>query len=261
MRARPLSVDVDLGHGGRWTSLRTPEREWLWTNPDTSVLAARPDAGPGDAFVDAGGVEECFPTLRGASDHGEAWTRPWSGTPADAAVDVPGLRLRRTVRVAAGVVEIGYEVTGQPGATFVHAVHALLDVSPDARLEVPGAETMVVLDTDEDPVRPWPSGLDRLGPDDGTAVCAVLPGVHEATMVDGDSALHLRWDAPGRDDLCSLVLWRNLRGWPDAGPYRSIGVEALLGRTVDSDDPTGAARLGGDGRATWTLTFSASATS
>ncbi|SEQ72577.1 hypothetical protein [Microlunatus flavus] len=255
---RPLVLDVDLAHGGRWTSLRTREREWLWTNPDRTVQGARPHVRPGDAFVDAGGVEECFPTLRGTPDHGDVWSRPWSGSPDDATVTVAGARLRRTVRVGNdtdGSVVLGYTVEGEPGAPFVHAVHALLDVGPEARLEVPGAGTMVVLDVD-DPVRTWPSGLDRLGPDDGTAVCAVLPGVEEATVTDGAEALRFRWEAPGRAGLCSLVLWRNLRGWPATGPYRSIGLEPTLGRTVDQTGP-GAARLDARGRAAWTITVTA----
>ena len=257
MRGRPLALDVDLTRGGRWTSLRTPGREWLWTNPDPAVRAARPAVVPGDTFVDAGGVEECFPTLRGAPDHGDVWSRRWSGTPSDATVELTGFRLRRTVRGVDGTVVLGYEVTGEPDAPFVHAVHALLDLGPEARLEVPGAGRMEVLDVD-DPDRPWPSGLDRLGPDDGTAVCAILPGVREVAVVDGDDVLRFRWDAPDQPDRCSLVVWRNLRGWPASGAYRSSGVEPTLGSVVDLADPRpGAARLDARGRAAWTLTVSA----
>jgi hypothetical protein len=48
-----LAVRADLAHGGRWTSLATPEREWLWRNPRVPD-AARAAVEPGDPFVDAG---------------------------------------------------------------------------------------------------------------------------------------------------------------------------------------------------------------
>ena len=66
----------------------------------------------------------------------------------------------------------------------------------------------------------------------------MLPGVREASVVDGDSALHLRWDAPGRDDLCSLVLWRNLRGRP-AGRPRSGDLAAPPLRLLTAFTPIG----------------------
>jgi hypothetical protein len=30
-----------------------------------------------------------------------------------------------------------------------------------------------------------------------------------------------------------VALWRNLRGFPDGNPYRSIGVEPMLGSVFD----------------------------
>lgn len=257
-RPCPLTIAVDLRHGGRWTSLRSAGREWLWTNPDAPTAAARRRVRPGDAFVDAGGVEECFPTVRGTPDHGDAWSRPWSGTPADASVAVTdGIRLRRTIRTDAGAVTIDYAVDGEPGTPFVHAVHALLDLGNDARLVIPAATSMVVLDV-TDPLRAWPSGLDILGPDDGTAVCALVQGVGAATVVDGAHALHLAWTSAHDPGLCSLLLWRNLEGWPEHRPYRSIGIEPMVGRRADlscsGDRP---ARLDGRGHAAWTLTLTA----
>ena len=73
----------------------------------------------------------------------------------------------------------------------------------------------------------------RLGPDDGTAVCALLRQCREATVVDGDHALTFTWDSTSDPDLCSLLLWRNLRGWPAPSPYRSIGIEPMIGRVAD----------------------------
>lgn len=259
-RAAPLDVAVDLPHGGRWTSLRSGEREWLWTNPDPAAVGARPAVEPGAAFVDAGGVEECVPNVRGRPDHGAAWSRPWTGTADCAAVELPGgMRLGRRISPVADGVRVDHEITGPPGTRFVHAVHALLDLSPSARLVVPGASTMLLVDDETGTLHPWPSGLDSLGPDDGTATCLIIPDCREATVVDGDHALSLAWTYPARPDLCSLMLWRNLGGWPDDGPYRSIGVEPMIGRTAEPTDADSASSccLDFSGRAGWSLRIAA----
>lgn len=256
-RSVPLELGTDLDHGGRWTSLRTATREWCWTNPDDDVQRARPEVRAGHAFVDAGGVEECLPTVRGRPDHGNAWSQPWRGTPADASVVVPAVgTLRRRVRSGADV-GVRYELRGEPGTPFLHAVHALLELSPAARITVPQARSMTLLDGDGVAL-PWPSGLDRLGPDDGSADCALIPDCSVAIVVDRDEALKLEWwaDRPG---LCSLLLWRNLGGWPPERPYRSIGVEPMVGRAADLST-AGAeqrAELDDAGTFTWNLQITA----
>lgn len=266
-RPVPLTWAFDLDHGGRWISLCSDgpagrdgsegrgSREWLWTHPDPVISEDRRHAD-GSTFVDAGGGEECWPTVRGTPDHGAAWSRPWVGLPDDATVEVPELgSLRRRVQGNAPV-EVAYEIAGEPGTRFLHAVHLLLALSETAYLVVPGAEQMRVLDRD-DPDRTWPGGLDRLGPDDGSATCAVvpLPGGAEVVVVDGPDALRLSWTAADQGRLCSLLLWRNLRGWPTDRPYRSIGIEPLLGRSADwrSGEPGDLPRVDSTGRCSWTL--------
>ncbi len=256
----PLTLRTDPDHGGRWTSLRTAEREWLWTNPAPAVAGARLRVAPGAPFVDAGGAEECFPTVRGQPDHGDAWSRSWHAAGATACVQVAGIgTLTRRARPAGDALRLDYTIEGAPGTGFLHAVHALLEVGPRARLEVPGAPVAVVLDPT--PVQQtWPAGgLDRLGPDDGTAVCALLPGCRAATVVDGDDALRLEWDAPAQPGSCSLLLWRNLGGWPSGRPYRSIGVEPMVGRAADlaTAAPDEVARVDGSGSFGWTLRITA----
>jgi hypothetical protein len=241
-RLRPLTVEVDLAHGGRWTSLRTPEREWLWGNPDPAVARARATVTPGAEFVDAGGVEECLPTVRGEPDHGAVWSRPWS----DGGVTADGFRLERRMRVD-GPLTVDYTITGPPHAPVVHAVHALLDVSPAARLDAPGVRAADLID--QDSVVPWPSGLDRLGPDDGTATAAVLPGCAAVTVVDGTDALELTWRAADP----ALLLWRNLRGWPEDRPYRSVGIEPMIGTAAALDGQGRPAVLDADGILRWRL--------
>ncbi|GAA1280341.1 hypothetical protein GCM10009609_50080 [Pseudonocardia aurantiaca] len=263
-RRLPLTVTTDLAHGGRWTSLRTSGREWLWRHPDDAVAAARALVRPGNAFIDAGGVEECFPTLRGEPDHGDAWSRPWTEADGGQRVRLGELHLTRRFQPGAGV-GVDYSVTGPPGTPVVHAVHALLDVSPAARLHAPGVGAAHVLD---DPVEgaiaqvPWPSGaLDRLGPDDGTATAVVLPGCARAAVVDGADALVMSWrvTAAGAGTTTALLLWRNLGGWPAGAPYRSIGVEPMAGSAADlaAPAPGRPATTDASGVLRWGLTLTA----
>lgn len=129
----PLAVRVDASHGGRWTSLRGGGREWLWHRDEPR----RARVAPGDGFADAGGLEECVPTVRGSPDHGDAWSRAWTGAGG------PGLRhvvrgrdfeLTRGIDVSSGAVVADYRLTAEPGFRFVWAGHALLDLSSRARL-------------------------------------------------------------------------------------------------------------------------------
>jgi len=260
---RPLTVRTDPALGGRWTSLAAPGREWLWRNPHVPA-AARAGVAPGDPFVDAGGGEECFPTINGPSDHGEVWSRPWTSDGDGAAVRAGALTLTRRLVADDGTVRAGYTITGPPGAAVLHAVHLLLDLGPAARLEVPGRPgTLVVEWPAPGATTPttWPDGggvpLDVLGPDDGTARCAVV-ATDRLDVVDGADRLSLRWGTPFAVPL-SVVVWRNLGGWPDDGPYRSVGVEPLLGAETDLDRaaPDRLARLGPDGRLEWWLTIEA----
>jgi hypothetical protein len=256
-RPVPLSVRTDPVLGARWTSLRSFQREWLWTNPDPEIAQARKRVLPGAGFVDAGGAEECFPTIRGTPDHGDAWTRTWSTDGAEHTVDVPEVgRVNRRISGSDPVL-VDYEVTGRPGTPFLHALHALLDLSSTARITMPDSPRITVLDVD-DHEREWPNGLDTLGPDDGTVVCALVPGCHEVAVIDGEYVLRFAWSSEDAPDVCSLLLWRNLAGWPAQRPYRSIGVEPMVGRAADlsTADPDACARIGTSGHFRWVLRLS-----
>lgn len=224
--AVPLRVEVDHSLGGRWTSLRAGGREWLWQRADPARARVR----PGVPFVDAGGLEECVPTVRGTPDHGDAWSRSWH----ESGVECPDFEFRRRIGERDGAVVVDYELAAEAGYRFVWAAHALLDVSQDARLDAP-AGTPVLITDPEPVVREWPAGLDALGPDDGTAVGAVLER-GRIRVVDGEHWLDLRVECA--DQPVSIALWRNLCGWPEGEPYRSVGVEPMLGRTFDRDDTT-----------------------
>ncbi|MEV4761249.1 hypothetical protein AB0J89_01285 [Micromonospora chokoriensis] len=269
--AVPLRAAYDAAHGGRWTSLRGGGREWLWRGPEPGRHEVRPD----DAFVDAGGLEECLPTVRGRPDHGEVWSRPWrTAGPDTAVIERPTFVLTRRITDSAGVVVADYQLAADPGHRFVWAAHALLDLSPSARLDAPaGTQTRLhpeagaLLPPGTWPTdAPWLSGawpapagltLDTFGTDDGTALGAVLLDCPRVQVVDGVDRLTLTLECA--DQPRSTALWRNLGGWPETGPYRSIGVEPMLGAAFDLADagPTDAAVVPPAGEVAWRLTISA----
>ncbi|MET4924489.1 hypothetical protein P3L51_19365 [Streptomyces sp. PSRA5] len=271
--SEPVSVTTDPAHGGRWTSLRAGGREWLWSRDEPR----RPLVAPGDAFADAGGLEECVPTVRGTPDHGDAWSRPWhrrgdeetrgeakTAGECDEYVDCPDFRLARRIRTEAGALVADYRLTAAPGYRFLWAAHALLDVSPRATVAIPdGAPARLYPDDGAHwTAGAWPvnpvggTALDRLGPDDGSAVGAVV-ATPEVSVRDGRDTLRLAVEAPGQP--VSVALWRNLGGFPADAPYRSVGVEPMLGRVFDlaaagADD---AARVPASGEVRWRLTVTA----
>lgn len=271
--ARPVALRVayDAAHGGRWTSLRGGGREWLWRGPEPGRHEVRPD----DAFVDAGGLEECLPTVRGEPDHGEVWSRPWrDGGPGTAVIERPTFTLTRRIIESDGVVVADYRLAADPGYRFVWAAHALLDLSPAARLDAPAGtptrlhpEAAALLPAGSWPTGdpwltgPWPAPagltLDMFGPDDGTALGAVLLDCARVQVIDGADRLTL--DLECADQPRSTALWRNLGGWPANGPYRSVGIEPMLGAAFDLADagPSDAAVVPPTGQVTWRLTISA----
>lgn len=253
-----LATDPDLG--GRWTSLRAGNREWLWANPDPAIASARPQVTPGDAFVDAGGGEECFPCLRAPHDHGLVWNRQWHIDGGTAHVSAEGHHLTRTVREADDGLTVTYTATADTPRDVLHATHLLLDLSDAAQLH-PGAHGPVVF------LDPRPTAeiealggegawVRSLGRGHRGAVCYLLPDCRTVTVTDGDDALRLTLDA-APDVPLGFVVWRNLRGWPTDGPYRSIGVEPVLGRDVSlpPSRPGDAVRVGPDAPVTWQLTL------
>jgi hypothetical protein len=283
-------VSVDLGHGGRWTSLCLGGREWLWHRDEPR----RAHVTPGDPFADAGGLEECVPTVRGRPDHGSVWSRAWRDVgDGSAEAHCRDFTLRRRIVTSGRGVSARYRLSADPGYRFVWAAHALLDVSADATLRVPGSPSVRLYPEAAAAVasafagRPWPPGapfvtvawpgpdglrLDRLGPDDGTAVGAIVVGCAEVTVRDGGGpGLRMRLNADGVPPAsaasmgmaaaspalpASVALWRNLGGFPDGRPYRSIGVEPMLGSVFDlaeAKEPGDAVTVPAGGSVDWEL--------
>ncbi|WP_432164162.1 hypothetical protein [Streptomyces tendae] len=269
MSAAPVRIVTDPEHGGRWTSLQAGGREWLWHReaPD------RAGAAPGSAFVDAGGLEECVPTVRGTPDHGDAWTRRWGREGETERVDCGRFTLSRTIRITGDSAEADYTLTADPGFRFVWAAHALLALSDRALLHMPhGAATRLHPEAAPLLDRPWPTDtpwvegpwpapcglrLDRFGPEDGTAVGAVVD-TGRVCVHDGPTdrlSLSVRVDG----QPTSVALWRNLGGFPEPHPYRSTGVEPMLGRVFDLADARSgdAASVPASGEVRWRLTLTA----
>ena len=259
-RAESL-LDVDAEHGARITSLvdRT-SFEWLWSRPDPR----RDRPHPGAEFVDAGGVEECFPTLAGTPDHGSVWSRPWTRKPNGALeCRVDGWTLsRRQVDTGAATVRLDYELVGEPGRPFVWAFHALVRPAPALRLDVPPGT----------PARTWPRGhgsaphhwfwpdvhglrVDDLTVDDGTAVFVGLADLDTVTVRIGHRTLRLQLHAG--DQPHGFGIWRNLGGysWDRTTPYRSFGIEPMLGRNPElaAATPEDRAHVPASGRLAWAL--------
>jgi hypothetical protein len=257
----PVVVETDLGLGGRWTSLRAAGREWLWQRPDP----ARSSVRPGQAFVDAGGLEECVPTVRGVPDHGDAWSRAWRRVGDADVVQGSDFVMARRFSPDGDALRIDSALRAEPGFRFLWAAHALVDVSERAVLRAAeGTRTRVFPDAGAGfHEGPWPVPwqevrLDRLGPDDGTAVGAILTDCGEAAVDDGADTLLFALRAPSGIPV-SVALWRNLGGFPAGAPYRSIGVEPMLGAVFDLAEagPDDAAVVPESGEIRWTLMVSA----
>lgn len=272
-------VAVDLEDGGRWTSLRMAGREWLWSGPG---LISGPRTGT-TSYVDVGGLDECFPTVRGVPDHGVLWNQPWSSLEEDEDWDVvrheDAVLLRRfhggDAPVEAGLqtVWVDYRLIAPAGYRFIWAAHALLSCDVGAVVDVPDGtacrlyrEAAGLTESQWPTAVPWiegswpsPVGIDlaTYGPTDGTAVGAVLTDCPIVSVRDGSHSLQFELSCPGQP--ISVALWRNLGGFPADAPYRSLGVEPMLGRVFDLAEagPGDAAVVPASGELTWRLVISA----
>lgn len=264
-----VSVIFEPEQGGRWTSLRGPlGREWLWRRElaEADRLAAR----PGDPFIDAGGLEECCPTIAGAFDHGDNWSQPWSDEGnGNFAVTGHGYRLSRRISIVASAIVSDYQLEAEEGLRFIWAGHSSLDLSEAAQIIAPeGHRTRVwpehwrTWPNTEQIEGPWPAPigvpLDELR-SDGTATFCMLLDLTSITARDGDAEIRFQLDAPGQP--VAIALWRNLGAWPADTPYRSIAIEPAIGWHFDRDhvEPPEVGLVPACGEVTWRLTISATA--
>jgi hypothetical protein len=255
-------VTVDATDGGRWTSLQLAGREWLWAGPG---LMTGPRTGLA-TFIDAGGLDECFPTVRGTPDHGGLWNQPWDGS-----VEHDGAILTRAFTSGTDTVTVDYHLEAVPGYRFVWAAHALLDCVAGAVISAPRGtecrlypEAAALLPWSWPGDAPWvtsgwptPLDLTVYGDSDGSAVGAVLVDCPTASVRDRGAELTMTLSCPGQP--VSTAVWRNQGGFPADAPYRSLGVEPMLGRVFDLGEagPGDAAVVPASGELAWRLTLSA----
>ncbi len=240
--ASGVTVAVEPELGARCTSIRSAAgREWLANR--SQLNEARAAVRPGDPFVDAGGLEECFPTIAGAFDHGDVWSKPWRAHGDSAAIDGDEYHLERTTTVRDAGVTFSYRLAAEPGFPFVWAGHASVDLSNDAKIVAPaGTRTRLWPDhwrtypEVEQVEGPWPSPLGRPLDgvrEDGTAVFLMLLDVRELSLIDGGDRLTFRLEV--EDQPIAIAVWRNLGRWPEHDPYRSIAIEPAIGQHFDRD--------------------------
>jgi hypothetical protein len=251
-----LQVEIDPAHGGRWTSLVAANgREWLWRRDATERKTVR----PGDPFVDAGGIEECYPTIGGEPDHGHVWSRPWLR-------DGDGLRVRgddfefsRSIRIDRNELTARYRLVAPTGQRFIWAAHAMLDLSTTARVELPPGRAMSVDLPDRSETAHWPRfgdvDLSVFGPSNGTVMGIRIPDLSEATVIDRDDRLAFRLEVDRQPT--GIMLWRNLGGWPETAPYRSTGIEPMIGHraTLANAGPGQSGVVPASGEVCWALTI------
>ncbi|MFC0628998.1 hypothetical protein [Kribbella deserti] len=228
MRIPENEVGLDLDDGGRWTSLQLGGREWFRTS-----------AGGGDrngltTYVDSGGLDECFPTVR--PDHGVLWNQPWGVVDEADEWDVvqteEAVFLRRLNggdapdELGPQTIWADYRLLAEPGYRFIWAARASLDCEAGAQLvpdDLPAAE----LDGD-----------------------TVLPGCASASVVDRGQTLRLAVTCLGQPT--SFAIWR------DGLSHDGLVVGPMLGRIFDLAEagPADAAVVGPAGEITWRLTLS-----
>ncbi|MFG2386639.1 hypothetical protein [Streptomyces avermitilis] len=268
----PLDILTDLDHGGRWTSLRNAGREWLWRRE----APEREGVSPGDPFVDAGGLEECIPTVRGTPDHGHAWSRAWSREADRDVIRSDHFILSRTIRSTADGAESDYVLTADAGFRFVWAAHALLDLSDRATVHTrDGASTRLFPEAAPLLDQAWPKGAAwvegrrvggrALARPLRTAVGSARSGRRHRGRSRRGRFLLLRPRPHGPSvsrsrsrratDIHRSVA--QLGGFPTTDPYRSTGVEPMLGRVFDFAEagPGDAARVPASGQVRWRLTL------
>jgi hypothetical protein len=251
-----IQLHVEPHLGGRIASIIDSRgRERLWNRPDPR----RRDVVPGGAFVDVGGVEECFPTFEDP-DHGEVWSRRWREEGDWLVADMADARLSRRIEVDPTGFTSRYELEAEPGYRFVWAFHALLAPHDVREVEVPQGGKVLS----------WPAGyqgaaredlwprvgveprFDRVGPDDGTAVFALIPDAALA-VVHSLSGSFTTTLVPDDVQPVAVGIWRNLGNWPEVTPYRSWGVEPMIGWHPRRDRAGERSGLVRSGRIGWTL--------
>jgi galactose mutarotase-like enzyme len=260
LEAHGAHVEVVPALGGKISSLRLAEREWLWTSdvlpwaaPDERLAAD--DAVSYVELADTGGYDECLPTVGACRlpadvpgfgglalpDHGECWSQFAATERVERAGAAPQLvtrwrgrrlpyTLERAVSVEAdGAVCMRYALAsrGEVRMPFLWSSHPLLPLTPDTRLELPVAAR----------VRVWAQHGVDLGGEGAEHRWPVLRVREDGRVRERDFTHPARGAAPF---ACKLFL--DLRA-PAAGPVR-LAVEQDGARLEVEVDPREVPHLG-----------------
>ena len=257
-----VRVEVDPGFGARVLSLidRRSGRDWMAKGPQS--------ANTGEEAVyladEAVGWDECFPTVarwdaastvwaRNLRDHGDLWGRAWTVDSHTAGALTlsytdKDFRFTRTLAIHGEVVVASYRVDnlGSVDLPFLWALHGLLAVTPNDRIELPGIDTVAATYVTRDgatldlPTSFWPGPardldlpLDVIHPA-ATRFAAKLyasdvPG--SSVSVGGANGwLDIDWEEA---EIAHLGLWLNYGGWPAPGNVHHIALEPTTGPVDD----------------------------
>jgi galactose mutarotase-like enzyme len=246
-----LAVTVAPHYGARVTSLidKRTGREWMAGGGEST------NTGDDAVYLadEAVGWDECFPTVapwdatttawsRRLRDHGDLWGRPWRVDSQSVSSIVTSyataeFTFTRALVLEGAALQASYSVRneGSRPLPFMWALHGLLAVSPDDRIELPGVtgvEATYLVHRGRAIFAPhltWPGpdsavglALDRaLAAEEHFAGKLYASGLNTATIGDTRGALHLEWSR----DVEHLGIWLNYGGWPEAGGPHHIALE------------------------------------
>lgn len=200
--------------GGKVRDVNLAGRQWLWHNPDVPFAMPR-DGARYSELEDAGGFDECFPTVapcrlprwvkgarwRKLPDHGELWAQPpefaivtdqeghsatcaWSGTA------LPYRFTRRITVRPEGWVAFAYSATntGANRMPFLWSSHPRFPLTPRTRLVLPdGARARLLVQDGVDfgkagSVHTWPRFRARGKPVDLSRPFAAVGGDYSCKL-------------------------------------------------------------------------------
>ncbi|MBA3524278.1 MAG: hypothetical protein H0T85_06945 [Geodermatophilaceae bacterium] len=223
MSSGPLTVEVDLADGARITRLceHTSGREWLADDR----RPGRAPRGPRVAFADTAlsGWDECAPTVDACvvdtaegpwavGDHGELWSRPWTGDTVVHEVRASRFSLQRTMVPTARGVRLDYRVTphGPRLLPFLWTAHPQFRLRPGTRLVLPAPAGVRRVQPSPDLSDVWSEVIDPTAPVAPGRVAKWWldpegPAASWAALLDDDGGwLRMRWDPA---DLPYLGIW------------------------------------------------------
>jgi galactose mutarotase-like enzyme len=247
-----IAVTVAPHYGARVTSLvdKATGRDWMapgGESPHTGEDAVY-------AAAEAVGWDECFPTVapwdaegtgwgRKLRDHGDLWGRPWnvhsqSASSIATTYSTSEFSFTRTLELSGTALHAHYTVRneGPRALPFMWALHGLLAVTPEDRIELPGltaAEATYLSHNGRTLVVPklsWPGpdpalglALDRVHPaSEQFAGKLYASGMGTVRVGNARGALEIA----SSPDVQHLGIWLNYGGWPGPDGVHHIALES-----------------------------------